>query len=141
MAIDRFRGEYEFLSNFYPSEIVLHDLIVYPTVEHAFQAHKTFNTTTRKSIASAETPGDAKKLGRILVLRPDWEEVKLVIMEECLYDKFTRYNDLRDKLLATGDEELIEGNTWGDRFWGVCNGSGENHLGKLLMRLREKLRP
>lgn len=84
--------------------------------------------------------GEAKKLGRTVVLRPDWNEVKVSIMRNVLALKFRQNPDLREKLLATGEAELIEGNHWKDTFWGVCNGVGENWLGKLLMELREELK-
>jgi ribA/ribD-fused uncharacterized protein len=71
--------------------------------------------------------------------RPDWEDVKVGIMWQLLTDKFIRHENLRRQLLATGDEELVEGNTWGDRFWGVCDGEGRNMLGVLLMRVRSAM--
>jgi ribA/ribD-fused uncharacterized protein len=73
-------------------------------------------------------------------MRPDWEQVKILIMTSLVRDKFTRHQDLKEQLLATGDAELIEGNWWGDTFWGVCKGKGENHLGKVLMKVREELK-
>lgn len=72
-------------------------------------------------------------------MRSDWEEVKLGVMEGLLREKFSD-PELRRKLLATGERELVEGNDWGDSFWGVCAGRGKNHLGRLLMKLREELR-
>ncbi len=133
--ISSFDGEHAFLSNFFPCEVA-RDGILYPTVEHAFQAAKTNDTFDKMQIAIAETPGRAKRLGRKVTLRPDWEEIKLAVMEDCLREKFCGGSELRAKLVATGDEELVEGNWWNDTFWGVCNGKGENHLGKLLMKLR-----
>ena len=127
-----------FLSNFYPSPIVL-DRITYPTVEHAFQAAKTDDRLERERIAGLPTPGAAKRAGRKVSLRPDWEQVKVGIMVELVRRKFAD-PDLAGKLLATGDEELVEGNTWNDRFWGVCRGTGRNELGKVLMRVRAELR-
>ncbi len=73
-------------------------------------------------------------------LRAEWESMKLDVMEACVRDKFTRNADLRRRLLETGDAELVEGNTWGDRFWGVCDGEGENHLGRVLIKVRGELR-
>ena len=136
--IDKFNGEYAFLSNFYTSPIQ-HKGIVYPTVEHMFQAMKTLDETERIKIANAETPGSAKRMGRSVALRGDWEDVKIDIMRTALALKFTTPG-LKEKLLATGDAELVEGNTWNDRFWGVCGGTGKNMLGTLLMELREDLR-
>ena len=139
--IDRFEGEYAFLSNFYPC--VVKDPVSewkFPTVEHYFQAMKTISYEERNEIQSAETPGKAKRLGRKCTLREDWEEKKDTIMWIGLLSKFYDNPDLRKKLIATGDAELIEGNNWHDTYWGVCNGVGENHLGKLLMRLRELMK-
>lgn len=137
-VIDKFDGtEYGFLSNFYSSPIQ-YEGIVYPTVEHMFQALKALDIETRKKIANAATPGQAKRLGRSVALREDWEEVKVDVMRTALQLKFSDPT-LRAKLIATGDAELIEGNTWNDRFWGVCRGSGKNMLGLLLMELRSSL--
>lgn len=132
--ITKFDGAYRFLSNFYPSPIVRQN-IVYPTVEHAYQASKTLDDLDRLCIARCGTPGKAKSIGKYVVLRDDWDGVRLQIMEELLLTKFVD-DTLRAKLLMTDKAELIEGNEWGDRFWGVCNGKGENHLGKLLMKVR-----
>lgn len=136
--IDSFRGRYGFLSNFYrhARPIRLLDGSECFTVEHAFQAMKTHDPGERRRIVAAKTPGKAKALGRRATLRPDWDREKLGIMREVLRLKFQNNPELKDKLLETGDAELIEGNTWGDTFWGVCRGRGENHLGKLLMELR-----
>lgn len=139
MKIDSFSGEYEFLSNFYPSTVCDADGITYPTVEHYFQAMKTVYLPERQKIAAAPTPGKAKRMGRRVFLRSDWNAIKVEVMRQGLKQKFSDAN-LRKKLLATGDSELIEGNWWHDTFWGMCNGVGENHLGKLLMEIREELR-
>ncbi len=137
--ISAFAGQYRFLSNFYQS-VVRMDGVDYPTVEHAFQAAKNPSAAYRERVASAREPGHAKRLGRMVMLRADWEHVKLDVMLALLRIKFYRGGDLADRLLATGDHELVEGNTWGDAYWGVCNGVGENHLGKLLMQVRGELR-
>lgn len=140
--IAEFKDEYEFLSNFYPSPFTV-DGIYYPTVEHYFQAMKTLNIEKRKEIAAASTPGRAKRLGRTVELRPDWEEVKIDVMRNGLAYKFAHHSDLRRKLIATGDQYLEEGNHWCDNFWGSCHclkcqdKVGQNNLGKLLMQLRE----
>lgn len=135
--IDCFDGEFAFLSNFYLSPI-FDGNIWFPTVEHYFQAAKTTNMEEYKAIAAADTPGQAKRLGRKVTLRPDWEEVKDQVMLDALRKKFSD-DKLRLMLLATGEEYLIEGNTWGDKYWGVCGGIGLNHLGKLLMQVRDEL--
>jgi ribA/ribD-fused uncharacterized protein len=132
-----FRDEYAFLSNFYSSEIE-HEGIVFPTVEHAFQAAKTMDIERRK-IAATPAPGSAKRLGRRVKLRPDWEQIKVGLMRDLLRNKFSD-PDLAARLLATGSAELIEGNNWNDTFWGVCRGRGRNMLGQLLMEVREEIR-
>lgn len=129
MAITSFVGKYAFLSNFFVEKDGR-------TVEHRFQAEKTLNDRQRLAILQADTPGKAKRLGRKCDLRPDWEEVKVGLMYRLLMEKFAD-DDLRQKLLATGDEDLVEGNNWNDTFWGVCKGVGDNQLGVLLMRVRE----
>lgn len=134
--IDSFRDEYFFLSNFYPVEIKL-DGIVYPNAETAFQAQKTLDVEERRNFSMLKRPVQAKRLGRKVKLRDDWEEVKLDIMTEIVSQKFLQHPHLIEMLLQTGDEELIESNKWGDRFWGVCKGVGENHLGKILMKIRD----
>jgi ribA/ribD-fused uncharacterized protein len=139
MAIDSFSGKYRFLSNFYSIDVG-YEGVIYPSVEHAYQAAKTLNVGLRSAIRMAGNPGAAKKMGQAVLLRPEWEDVKVEIMAELLARKFA-HPGLRASLLATGDEELIEGNTWGDTVWGVCNGVGTNYLGRLLMDLRATLRP
>ena len=136
--IDQFHGQFRFLSNFYPACIVIKG-IEYPTVEHAYQAAKTNDRGLKLTVAAVYSPGAAKRMGPKLPLRPDWEQVKLDTMRTLLRLKFTRHPDLRAQLLATGDAELVEGNTWNDTFWGVCNGVGCNQLGKILMEIRREL--
>ena len=137
-AINCFIAPHRFLSNFWPSRVSL-DAITYPTVEHAYQAAKTVHPEERARIAVAGQPGTAKQLGRTVTIRRDWHEVKLPVMLGLLRQKFAR-EPLHGQLLATGDAPLIEGNGWGDTFWGVCCGVGENHLGRLLMQVRDEIR-
>ena len=137
-TIDRFTGDYVFLSNYHSSPIEV-DGILYATVEHAFHAAHTVNLEEKQAIAAAATPGDAKRMGRQVQVRPDWEQVKVGSMEDLVRLKFTPHADLRAKLLATGDAELIEGNWWKDTFWGVCRGEGRNELGKILMKVRSEM--
>lgn len=132
-----FTGEHAFLSNFFASPIVL-DGVTYPTLEHAFQAAKTDDAEGRRTILSCPTPGSAKRRGKKVKLRSDWEEIKLRIMEDLVRQKFSDPL-LREKLLKTGRRELVEGNHWNDTFWGVCNGRGKNHLGRILMKVREQI--
>ena len=141
--IAMFENDFAFLSNFDDSPFEIGG-ITYPTVEHWFQAWKTADLETHKAIAAAPTPGKAKRMGRRVELRPDWEEIKVEIMRAGLWYKFSNPN-LRDKLLATGDEELMEGNTWHDNTWGNCvcqrcqDIPGRNMLGMLLMELRQEI--
>lgn len=141
--IVEFDGENEFLSNFYHSPI-FYEGIVYPTNEHFFQAMKTLDPEERKKIAAADTPGQAKRMGRSVTLRPDWERIKVDVMRTGLMLKFTDAA-LAKKLLDTGDEELVEGNWWHDQTWGSCfcadhcRTPGRNLLGMLLMELRKDL--
>ena len=141
--IDSFSGRYRAFSNFYPARVRF-DGVVYPTVEHAFQAAKTLDPTWRQVMREASTAGIAKRYGRQVPLRDDWEEVKCDIMLDLLRQKFAS-SILNATLRATGDQLLIEGNTWHDNFWGSClcarcGNRGENHLGKLLMQVRAELR-
>lgn len=135
--IDSFRGQYSFLSNFYETPII-YDGIRYGSAEAAFQAQKTLNVSERQAIAIL-TPLKAKKAGGRVALREDWEDVKLDIMYKICKEKFTQNERLRQLLIATCGEELAEGNDWEDRFWGTVAGNGENHLGKILMRIRDEL--
>ncbi len=137
--IDRFLEENFFLSNFYLVDIEYNGLI-YPSVEHAYQAHKSFNIQEKKLFTDKNMPPRvAKKFGQHISLRSDWKDVKLTIMRDLIWRKFFHNNVMKEKLISTAPAELIEGNWWGDTFWGVCNGEGENHLGKLLMKTRNAL--
>lgn len=136
MKIESFSGEYRFLSNFWYSDVEM-DGVMWPTIEHAFQAAKTEIPSEQREILRANTPGTAKALGRAVTLRDGWDGIKLMVMANLVYKKFSTDEELRAKLIATGDAELIEGNNWGDKFWGVCDGEGLNHLGKVLMHVRD----
>jgi ribA/ribD-fused uncharacterized protein len=116
------------------------DGLTYPTVEHAYQAAKTLDIENRCAIRDLDTPGKAKRMAWSFPLRLDWEQVKLDIMRDLVRQKFFSHKNLGRKLLSTGALPLIEGNTWGDHFWGVCRGKGENHLGQILMNVRKNLR-
>ena len=137
--IDQFDGRYYFLSNFYAS-MVTYDGLRYLSAECAFQAQKCINPDDR-DIFTRVGPSKGKYLGRRVTLRSDWENVKLQIMENIVRAKFTQNENLRVLLINTGDKELVEGNTWNDKFWGVDanTGVGENHLGKILMKVRKEL--
>lgn len=136
--IDRFSGTYSFLSNFYEHPVTYKGK-TFASVEHAFQAYKADNDIDFEIVADQPTPGKAKRAGRKIPLRSDWEEVKLDLMLSLVRAKFVEDTVMLKLLQSTGDEELVEGNTWGDVVWGVCDGVGENHLGKILMRVRSEL--
>lgn len=132
-----FRGPRAFLSNFFECALV-YEGQHYPTAEHAFQCAKTTYPLAVQEIRHAATPGVAKRLGRKAPLRPDWEGVKLGIMEAIVRAKFSQ-PILRAMLVQT-EGELIEENNHRDTFWGTVNGHGENHLGKILMKVRAEKR-
>jgi len=154
-VIDSFSGEYEFLSNFYSVEqksqiawveeddgdtVVNTEFRTFPSVEHAFQASKTLSREDQEEITKAMTAGQAKRLGRRVTLIPNWDSKRIDVMERLLEDKFGQNFRLKIKLLLTGDAELVEGNTWKDQFWGKTeDGVGENHLGRLLMKVRNRI--
>jgi ribA/ribD-fused uncharacterized protein len=130
-TIDQFKGPYWFLSNFYIEADGL-------TVEHRFQAAKATNDADREKVLAASNAGIAKRLGGRIALRAGWDDMRLEVMRSLLATKF-RDPSLRQQLFATGDAELIEGNTWNDRFWGrdLSSNQGSNHLGRLLTEHRE----
>jgi len=136
----KFRGAYWFLSNMSNARIVSKEGIIYPTSEHAFQACKTTNLEERRWIASLPDGFKAKKAGRKVTLRPDWNDIRIEVMRRIIRAKFKQNLHLKMKLLSTGEEHLQEDNTWHDTFWGVCNGEGENHLGRILMKTRDMIR-
>lgn len=136
--INSFRGNNYFLSNFYEKPLT-YDGITYQNSEAAFQAQKTTDIDVRRQFADLD-PSAAKKMGRKISLRPDWEQVKVQVMYEVVSAKFSQNPDLKEMLLATGNEELIEGNDWGDRIWGQVDGKGQNLLGQILMRVRDELK-
>ena len=136
--IDSFRGPTFFLSNYYEAPVIFEG-IRYGSSEAAFQAQKRANYEDRKAFANM-TPDESKKAGRSGELRPDWEDVKVDLMKQIVYHKFMQNPALAVRLLETGDEELVEGNTWGDRIWGKVDGEGQNLLGKILMEVREEIR-
>lgn len=135
MTIGPFRGEWRFLSNFWlePRRRMLSN-------EHFYQAAKALNVEDRGLIMHAETPGRAKELGRIVVARPDWDDIRETVMMDGLRTKFFADDTLTEMLLSTGDEHLAEINHWGDTYWGVdLQGNGLNRLGELLMEVRTEL--
>ena len=140
MDITSFRGDYDFLSNFYAAPVEYGGLM-YQNAEAAFQAQKCLDPAEREQFC--ELPANkAKRLGRQVELRSGWEEIKTELMLEIVRAKFTQNPVLAARLLATGARKLVEGNTWKDVFWGVDlrTGEGENHLGQILMQVREELK-
>lgn len=136
--IDCFMDEYAFLSNYYARQICYNG-ILYENNEAAFQAQKCSNEVDKLSFRTLN-PSEAKKKGRSVDMRKDWEQIKVQVMKDIVIAKFEQNPDLKEKLLATGDAYLEEGNTWGDRIWGTVDGKGANNLGRILMEVREKIR-
>lgn len=150
--ITSFKGKNEFLSNYYPCMVEL-DGELYPSVEHAFQAAKVTDPEARKHFKVMNGADTAHYFGKHLnevkkglVIRPDWEDVKIDIMYRLVKDKFTRTEPfpsqakLRQQLLDTGDAYLENGNTYRECFWGTVKGEGRNELGKILMKVRDEIR-
>jgi ribA/ribD-fused uncharacterized protein len=145
--ISKFDGQYGFLSNFYPARITYEvnvegyaGPITGPTLEHVYQSCKAKTWAGVQAVLGAPTAGQSKAKGRRIVLRDDWtEEKRIEVMRDLLRLKF-EIPALRKQLLATGSRWIVEGNTWGDTFWGVCRGKGKNMLGLLLMEVRHEIR-
>jgi ribA/ribD-fused uncharacterized protein len=148
-AIYGFFKEHRFLSNFHVCSIVYED-IEYTSTEAAYQAAKIYypesklKTNVERGRIAAMTPSESKKETHMesfkAMIRPDWDNVKLDVMYVINKYKFTQHPELREMLLETGDKYLEETNWWGDIFWGVCNGEGENQLGMMLMRIRNEIK-
>lgn len=131
-----FRNEYRFLSNMYPSPIRLRfgaAIYEFTCAEAAFQACKNTALIGKFTGIDGKT---AKRLGRNVSLRDDWEKVKLRCMEVIVREKFHQNTELMEKLKNIPGC-IQEDNTWNDTYWGVYKGAGENHLGKILMRIRD----
>lgn len=140
MNIESFTGDHRFLSNFWPVVVKL-DGGEYRSVEHAYQAAKTLDLKNRRKIRNLPTAAGAKQLGKKIKIRPYWDIIKVDVMLGLLRQKFAKGSPLADKLLATDQSHLEEENYWGDTYWGVCKGVGKNKLGRLLMFVRDELRP
>lgn len=144
--IDRFEGDYAFLSNFWKEPVTLKGK-TFPTAEHAFVACKAVGPRWVEMVLACATPAEAKHLGRKVELRPGWEEIKLRVMQAVIQAKFAPTTTLSHRLMLTGSQQLIEGNTWGDKFWGCVlepgpkDGTwvGRNELGRILMEQRRLL--
>jgi len=142
--IDSFTGQYAFLSNFFQSPLVYMGM-TWPTVEHLYQGLKAGNSAAI-GILDCKTPGEAKKYGRRIRLRPDWEMVKDQVMLYCIRMKFMQPG-FQENLLATWPNELVEGNQWHDNYWGKCycgrclaTGIHRNMLGRILTQVRHEIR-
>jgi ribA/ribD-fused uncharacterized protein len=135
--ITAFTGEYRWLSNFWPARVML-DGVFYPTVEHAYVAAKTTDPAVRYQVLLCIGPTSVKRFGRTIKLRDDWNDIRLRVMADLVWLKFQEPH-LRELLVQTAGRELIEGNTWNDTFWGVCRGVGTNHLGRIIMNVREHI--
>ncbi len=134
-AIQEFVGDYRFLSSFW-----FCDVFGWPTIEHAYQASKTRNRGEQQLIMACQTPGQAKRAGQKVTLRSDWNQLRIHVMASLVDMKFSGMNPmLVDLLMNTYPAQLIEGNKWGDTYWGISNGIGSNHLGEILMARRKQL--
>jgi hypothetical protein len=138
MIIEGFRNQYRWLSNFSIAPVV-YEGMCFRTVEHAYQAAKSLDWDEREYIQAAWSAGEAKRRGKKVKIREDWDSMKLHVMELLLQQKFA-VEPYRSMLIATGAAEIIHDNWRPDRYWGVCRGKGENNLGKLIMRVRDGLR-
>lgn len=138
--INQFKNQFNWLSNMYKCQIIDIDGIEYPSVENAFQANKCLFTLDKEQFININ-PYEAKRLGRTVPIIDSWDKMKIAVMYKLVLIKFTKNADLMNKLISTGSEELIEGNTWGDTFWGYDFNKryGHNHLGKILMKVRQSL--
>jgi ribA/ribD-fused uncharacterized protein len=134
-----FFKEYRWLSNYHICD-VMYDGVIYPSSEHAYQAAKFLDLGIRDDIKNLKEPKEAKKMGRREGVRENWDNIKYDIMEGIIFNKFAFNQDLKNKLLNTKDLYLEETNWWGCVYWGVCNNTGENNLGKILMNVRNQLR-
>jgi len=137
--IESFSGNYRWLSNFAPVKVTL-DGVEYPSTEHAYQAAKTLNLSEREKIQQLASPGQAKREGRKITMRPDWEEIKESVMLDLTRQKYQNDSMYQVLLLGTKDLEIEEGNNWGDVYWGICKGVGDNRLGKILMQVRQEIK-
>jgi len=131
----KFRGDLGFLSNFYPS-LIIYNNVDYRSSEHLFQSLKAKDPDAAERIRVSDFK-DVKKLGRVVEAKDNWDQIRVAVMFLCLQLKFEQNYDLMKDLLNTNNYDLVEENDWGDKFWGVCDGEGENMLGKLLLLLKQ----
>ena len=134
-----FQDEHRWLSNFTMCYVEF-ERMIYPSTEHAYQAAKTDDEFLRQHIQGLKLPVEAKRAGKEITLRLDWtDRLKLEIMADLQRQKYNQPY-FKELLLATGDAYIEETNYWGDKFWGVCRGVGKNHLGNIIMNIRDELR-
>jgi ribA/ribD-fused uncharacterized protein len=134
--IKGFFDSYRWLSNYHEVPVMFEG-VMYPSSEAAYQAAKTLDLEARKAFVLMKA-NESKKAGKALKnIRPGWNDIKYEIMAQIVFDKFMRHKDLRSRLLDTGDRYIEETNHWKDTYWGVCNGVGQNNLGKILMKIRD----
>lgn len=136
-AITSFTGAYRWLSNFAECSVKFQGE-VYRTVEHAYQAAKSEDPLYREIVRNCKTPGEAKRFGRVAPISEGWAERKENVMLELTRKKY-QHEYYRQLLIATGSLNIVEGNNWGDNFWGVCNGEGLNKLGLIIMTVRDEI--
>lgn len=144
-SIKGFFGEYRFLSNFHLCEVPFQEkdgtVLVYPSTEHAYMAQKTDSMKVKQIFAlPSVTPSQARELGQQIKIKRGWDNIKWETMFKINLIKYRNNPDLGEMLLSTGDKLLEETNWWGDTYWGVCDGVGENNLGKILMSIRKIVR-
>lgn len=137
--IKGFFNDYRFLSNFHICPI-LYDGRIYGSTEAAYMSGKSNDPEDKIMFQQIVEPKEAKIKGRLVTLRPDWEEVKDKVMYDVNVFKYTFHPDLKARLLGTGDKYLEESNWWKDDYWGTVDGKGENKLGRVLMLIRDQIR-
>ncbi len=138
--ITSFSGEYRFLSNFWPAKVFVFGVEL-PSVEHAYVVIKCdLLSVDLLDLIKTMTPGQVKAIGRKYPMVENWDSLKDNLMLDFVRQKFNN-PELQKLLLATGDRELVEGNTWNDTYWGQCPiGVGQNKLGKILMKVRNEIK-
>lgn len=135
MTIKTFEDSYKQFSNFYIRDVIYKN-ILYKTREHAFQCQKATNQKDFEYVYHSKDPYRAKQRANHIKCEPNWKNIRVKIMHEIVLSYFQQHKDAKNLLLSTGTEEIQEGNTWGDKFWGVVDGEGENWLGQILMDVR-----
>ena len=137
MNIESFDGKYRWLSNFWLCPVARSGYI-YPSTENAYQSAKVSKFIGENPFLTC-SPAKAKEYGQKMLDRMSWDSVKVDVMRGVLKQKFREGSYLGEKLIDTDNVSIIQGNTWGDKFWGVCDGEGRNMLGFLIMQIRSEL--